>query len=473
MRPRMLRFALIAAALAAAASGVCAPIVTVTPENMADLGWSIEVNSGPRTPVTAYGGLTTWGPCVYEHHGFVTEEGMPMGRGAFFAECGYGGMTTSDKTPDTVWLGLDKFNGQPLSNITLNQIKTMSYYSFVSRTPTLSDSTDWSSYTWWRGPNSPIMLQITAVSPDGGDYKQFWIRPRSWGYGVQGPDGGMDDFRNGKWQYLDCISDRWYHAPERQDLSDDWKWESWAELCATFGNYHIMATSMLPWGEGGLKSPGWDGQTVPKGYFYTTGTGKGLNFEVGARKFKAWLYQQGAWVNWYRESIGFRGHVDYFTLGIDLDNDGIYPEPGEVVTYDFEPSPNEPEPAVVASSIKALDRNPLVGTLADNPPYATNFARTRFLHKVVGKVTWRTGNPIGAALEDGSKIRQFYKGEPPEPYFESIRYYFPLDYGLPSGTWLNSWWRGWGLVERLRGFNYTSRPPLMLWTDPDHLEKLF
>jgi hypothetical protein len=345
----------------------------------------------------------------------------------------------------------------------------MSYYSYVSRTPTLSDSTDWSSYTWWRGPNSPVMLQITCVSPDGGDYKQFWYRP--WGGGVQGWDGGMSAKWEGCWEYLNAYTDRWYHAPERQDLSDDLKWDTWSELCDAYGSYRLIATSTLPWDNTprGLKSPGWDGQTVPKGYFYTTGTGKCLNFEVGARKFKAWLYQQGVWVNWYRESIGFRGHVDFFTLGIDLNGDGDDTDPGEQNTFNFEPSAAEPDPEIVASSIKALNRNPLVGTLADNPSLGTNFARTRFMHKVVGKVTWRSGNPIGAALEDGSNLRLF--GVPPDDHYESIRYYFPLDMGLPGGTWLGTYWRGWGLVERLRGFNYTTQPPLMLWTSPDNLEK--
>lgn len=128
-----------AAAVLLASSCYCAT-VTVRPGDMS--GWDVTVNRNGL----AY--FTSGGMVLSE-----TTGGFPSGKGAFYALCTAGGQSSSDKTPDTVWLGLGDYNGQPLSNVTLNQIKTLRYTAYVSDMPTYQVKEG-----EWKYPREPITL---------------------------------------------------------------------------------------------------------------------------------------------------------------------------------------------------------------------------------------------------------------------------------------------------------------------------
>jgi hypothetical protein len=77
-------------------------VLTVSPADMQ--GWVILGNKGGQ------GELTNRGPAVFERElPFVAEDGLDLGKGAYYAALGFEDGTT----PPTVWLGLDTFQGRP------------------------------------------------------------------------------------------------------------------------------------------------------------------------------------------------------------------------------------------------------------------------------------------------------------------------------------------------------------------------
>jgi len=179
-------------------------------------------------------------------------------------------------------------------------------------------------------------------------------------------------------------------------------------------------------------SPGYKGSTTPGGFTCSTGTGKCLNFEVGARFVNMTKWPDGSNTNWFTESINFRGHMDHFTLGVD----------GVNVAYDFEPAPGDVGPRNVFTNQRNLNKSlTAMGTRIQN----------NFMFKITGKVKNR------------------------------LNAYFDLDDGtgnaLPTRVyWMNNFaqvgqtWEVWGFIERARWSPGST--PYLVWTDDSHARRI-
>ena len=315
------------------ASRVEEPVVTVSPGEMH--GWVIATNKESK------GELTNRGPAVFEREQpFIAEDGRDLGKGAYYAALGLEGA----KTPPTVWLGLDTFDGKPLSGVALKRISRLDYYAYNAHIPTgTGNPKSWTSWSlWWTYPRQLVQLQLTAQSPDGKERKQFWFMP--WQkYKIRGENSGR---HCKKWLHYDPINwkapgpvmcGRWFtfDAP-RQEFA------TWEDLIKEYGDWTLTPTSKESFAKEGWKSAGWDETTDPAGTPSCTATGMCLNFVVGARKEFAAVYDADE-VRWATDYKGFEGYIDWFTLGID----------GKSLTYNFEPARDATPPKIVEMSAKA------------------------------------------------------------------------------------------------------------------------
>jgi hypothetical protein len=491
MKPVIL-IVVVVLALLAVAAGAATTTVTVTPlpfgSDPADAGvgkvgvGQTTCTNGWRLTTNAlgFGKLCNYGPSTYQSRtgGFFAQyldwyndvwyPDTNLGQGAFLATCdefkGTFPELSGDKTPSTVWLGTDTWNGAALHGRTLGSITQMDYYSFCGKIPVrrvsgtaITDEQYWNWSNNWNGPQQPIQLQLMVESPDGTEMRQLWYRP--WGYNYVGDDGMLEisGCQRGRWQRFNCLLARptsqgkWY-TPRSQSVSNDPDseeagWTTWAELMAsslkakfpsdpagdtparvaTFSNWKLADPAHL-W-----KSPGWDGQTSPAGSpSICTGTGMPLNFFVGTRKsviYPMFLNGQGN----ANGSYGFRGQVDYFTLGFGKDGNN---QP-IAETYNFEPAPTDPPLQVVATTCAMwnqvlgdtskvwpawpwLNQHPIAASpgFAQQPmPLERTFARTTlstptepergFLVKITGKVLDpppHNGAPC-ILIDDGSDVQ--------------------------------------------------------------------
>jgi len=420
MKVHSLRIALLIVVVAAGAAWGKEAVVTVSPDDMQ--GWVIVTNKG------ATGNLVNGGPAVYERDkAFTAEDGRDLGKGAYYATIPF----KSGATPPSAWLGLDAFGGRPLAGTALKRITTMEYYAYNAHIPVrTSNPKHWTSWKgWWTYPRQLIQLQLTARSPDGKQRRQFWFAP--WQkFKIRGENCGR---HCKKWLRYDavtfnhpgrCMAGRWFtFGPPRQEFA------SWADLIKAYGEWTLAATSTADHTRGGWKSAGWDKTTDPPGAPTCTATGRCLNFVVGARKGAEAVYEDETtrWSNDYR---GFKGYVDWFTLGID----------GKKVTYNFEPAASARTPRIIPLSNKAA---------AKVKPDSTD------LVKITGTVVARTGAMF--ALDDGSGC--------------VIRGFLYKDITTPENpTKVGRRWTVWGHVEKVP-FQPADEPPL-IWTCVKHMTRL-
>lgn len=381
MKRRAFVCTLMTVALAVAAVSAQAAVVTVTPENMG--GWSIETSRGAVASLANYGYAVAQRPATINNvtgkGPWTAEDGTSLGQGAYYATLAQSGYSTA-------WLGLDTWNGQSLAGVALNSITRLEYYALNAHMPSIG-SPPWDAWTYWQYSRQPIQLQITAQSPDGTDRKQFWFlpwEPVGWdpsrGSFLRGDKAGVN---TNKWCRYDCINFNnpgpymagYWYCPDPEIAFKSWNKPADAPdtVISQFGNYTLVSTSNDPYPTG-MKSAGWDGMTDPPGSPLCTGTGRCINFEVGARKGgPLHLYLQDG-VSWETDFQQFRGYVDRFTLGIDGTNE----------TYDFEPSAAAEPPQVVCMNIKSTYSS-IVPRLNQPQPGKT-------MVKIVGEVAAR-GNP--------------------------------------------------------------------------------
>lgn len=188
----------------------------------------------------------------------------------------------------------------------------------------------------------------------------LWFRP--WSNKPEGHGyGGNPADQLGQWITYDCINCTPQFSGPKATITPLWSqpegnvdYHSWAEVCADYGTWTIVPTSTT-WDPTNLqlRSPGWDNSTTPVGSSKSTGTGTGLNFEVGARKFahsNIWS-NQGVNTNWFPESLNFKGYADTFTIAVEY---GTEEEPDVVeTTYDFEPAADAKEPQLISCNLRS------------------------------------------------------------------------------------------------------------------------
>jgi len=394
--------------------------VTVSPDDMQ--GWVIVTNRGAGAELAA------GGPAVYEREKpFIAEDGIDLGRGAYYATIGF----ASGPTPPSTWLGLDTFDARPLPGTALKRITSIEYYAYNAHIPVrTANPKHWTSWKlWWTYPRQLIQLQLTARSPDGGGRKQFWFMP--WQkFKIRGENCGRHCKKWLRYDAIDfnqpapCMCGRWFtFGPPREEFA------SWADLIATYGDWTLVPTSTAPFTDGGFRSAGWDNSTDPPGAPGCTATGRCLNFVVGARKAAAAVFDPET-VQWSNDYRGFKGYIDRFTLGID----------GKRVTYDFEPPAGARPPRIV----------PLGNRLAAELEPDGND-----LVKITGTVVDRNGAMF--ALDDGSGC--------------VIRGFLYKDIQTPQNpARLGQRWSVWGHLERVP-FQPDEEPPL-IWTCPGHMTRL-
>lgn len=363
---------------------------------------------------------------------------------------------------------------------------------FVFKVPSRSTGGKWDSWNaWWIGPRQPICLELTAESPDGSERLQFWFRP--WQTSKVSGDNCQRQAR--RWIWYNCVSGqsyiqtrpRWYVykglAEDGVTSLDEVYW-SWDELIAVYGNWKLVATSTNAW-PAGYKSAGWDNQTSPQGSPTCTATGKCLNFQVGARKGLCHIYgpdneYQLNVVNWAGFQWGFRGNVDLFTLGIDLNGDGDDTDTGERINYDFEPSQSDPTPDIVSIAGKTAE-DAIMGTMVQgfNNHYEKEFPPILDYYpvKISGPVT--KFNNACFEIEDGSYL-PFVTGDGVSRH--GIQVWLIRDnnvtYAAPQYTFpaTGQVWSAWGFLEKLRfkpwaGETYENRP-WCLWTSYFNCQRL-
>ena len=419
MKGRCLRTTLLAAVAVAVTACANAAVVTVSPEHVQ--GWVIVTNKGAGADFVASG------PAVYERaKPFTADDGRDLGKGAYYATIGFQAGTT----PPSAWLGLDTFNGRPLAGTALKRITCMEYYAYNAHVPVgTSNPKHWTSWKlWWTYPRQPIQLQLTAQSPDGRQRKQFWFMP--WQkHKIRGENCGR---HCRKWLRYDavnfnnpgaCMCGRWFtFGPPPQEFA------SWADLIKAYGDWTLVPTSTAGFADGGWKSAGWDNTTGPAGAPACTATGRCLNFVVGARKDCAAVFGREA-VRWANDYRGFKGYVDWFTLGID----------GKNVTYNFEPAAGARAPRIIELS---------------NRQAASMKPDSDDLVKITGRVVERSGAMF--ALDDGSG--------------RVIRGFLYRDIKTPENpAKVGERWSVWGHMERVP-FEPADEPPL-IWTCVGHMTK--
>jgi hypothetical protein len=508
-----------------------AAVVTVTPdpqwtdtpvgerelgETTLTNGWSIVTNA------KGWGKLSTFGPALYQAR---NQEGntpivagdpqvnpnQSLGRGTFYATCDMwigGGIALPPdnpdapywKTPSTVWLGTDTWNGESVVGKTLSSITAMEYYSFVDKCPTKftslkSEQGWWGKSSWWGSVQQPIQLQLTVLSPDDSEMRQLWHRP--WGGNFVGDDGlGEPGSKKGRWQRFNCMTaGKWYipsngTSPNTLEYGfDDQGGNAWSKVLSfsfpegTYGplsGWKLATTG---------KSPGWKGNSIPPGSINSNGTGKPINFFVGARTNGVsqqkdsngniiacgFLLQYNPpppaidpttnkpykplTVSWYNHAFGTRAQIDYFTLGFN----------GVSETYDFEPALSDPPVRTVALTEKSL-KDVLAGTLG---------TKTNFLFKITGQVAPSpTNQNLGFVIEDGTKLTYNDPGYSPD-YINTImpgpvRIFLPDDDPAFNQDPL---WIGpgdivsvVGMVEPLR-FSGGPSDLMVMWTNINKLTK--
>lgn len=456
-------------------------MVTVTPDDMKD--WSLVINT--ENPGFVTGKICKYGSGFFEaNRPLVAEEyNIPMGKGTLYVELDYTGGPGSDATPSTVWLGTDKHNGVPLAGITLNQIKTMKYFGFNSKIPTrTTHGSGWENWQdYWIHPRQPICLEITAEDPnDPTNRLQFWFRPFQTAK-VSGDNCGR---QNRRWLWYDCVNGtpqiqvtrRWYVykglAPDGTTGLDE-AYDSWDLLKAVYGNWKLVSTSTtFDPANGQYKSAGWDNTTNPVGTPTCTATGMPINFEVGARKGWSVIYtmENTTPVNWAGYYWGFRGNIDLFTLGIDFNNDGDDADPGELVTYNFEPSESEPDPTIATIMSRDI-YNPVIGwpvIVGGTELRGRGPAMENVYHRIVGKVTNIGNTQVRLGFDDGVKPALGYTNvwlvRNINTYYNSAAGYVWPGFG--------QWWTTWGWLEKSKFFPATPKP-YCLWCSYFSLQRLY
>jgi hypothetical protein len=396
----MTRICLVLAAAFIFASSAIGTTIVVRPGDMH--GWDVETNR--------------WGLGYFTSGGVIWDEttlGFPSGQGAFYAITTGGGVSTSDKTPDSVWLGLDTFNGQPLSGIKLSQIKTLRYTAYVSDMPTSEPKAGELKY-----PREPICLQF-VVQDSGGNRRNLWFRP--WSNKPQGGGyGGNPADQMAQWITYDCIACTPQFQGPWATITPCWSepitnqtFHSWQEVCAVFGDWSLVPTA--PVGDY-YHTPGWDNGTTPTGTPTGTATGMALNFEVGARKFQySGMWGSSGTASWYPESINFKGYLDTFTLGIDYGT----PESPNVVenTFDFEPAEGAKKPQLVALNMASICQGTTNsdGSTGNRTGYAAiwessnlwKFFRTRLFGRILPSPAVYQSDE-GTFSEDGNLVKCTY-----------------------------------------------------------------
>jgi len=215
---------------------------------------------------------------------------------------------------------------------------------------------------------------------------------------------------------------------------------------STLGECTLMptTTSYTRYSED-YKSPGWNSTTDPEGNVNTSGTGKTLNLMVGARMSSiVWPTES---TNWFSESIGFRGCVDYFTLGIDLNGTNSDNDANERFTYNFEPVAGTPPPEVVCANMQA-----------NANIYLSKDLKRGFQNKLMGKVCGKVVARLNPwfELDDGSgQIARVYMMSSGKPL-------------LDNDAQVGDWWSAWGLVEKPRWTQATT--PYIVWTTHNHTD---
>lgn len=339
MAVRSLRVLAIAMMCSSALSCAHAEVVTVSPASPGDWSWMLNTTllvSGSPGYTEAY--FNPGGPAPAEGNPF------PTGNGAFYATLSW---AYDYNTPDSVWLGVDRHNSQPLAGIPLRKLTKLEYVAYSGG---IWNAKFEGNEHPRRYPYQPFMLTLTVKDAQG-NRRQLWYRP--WGI------IGWPHWNNRRdWLTLDAIAMSstpdhgggaaapvWYEAVTDKVYPD---WETvlngnGADL-AGLGDFTLVPTS-TGWKNSGRgdydwKSPGWDSSTSPVGAAAATGTGKCVNFWVGARKSS---HPRLAWGG-ALESVGFMGYVDSFTLGVDYGDE----QTSNVVetTYDF--ASDDPAPARVA-----------------------------------------------------------------------------------------------------------------------------
>jgi hypothetical protein len=333
----------------------------------------------------------------------------------------------------------------------------------------------------WLYPSQPMMMQLTVRMPLEMGYGEFYGRVvltyRPWGESIKGDT--KNEAGIGRWLFYDCLSSgQWMLSGTDKDAPMV-AIPSWSALLnytvgqsgnqTTLGNCELTPSTNYyqKWGPG-YKSPGWNGTTNPEGWPNTNGTGKAINFTLGARMSVNKWPGETVMTSWaHMESIGARAQMDWFTLGIDKNGNGNDNDAGEKFTFNFEPAADDTRPTIAYISQKDLRKGGVNAVIENRTSAICKAGVYDTLFKIAGRIPDGGVGNLSAnpwfEVNDGSNL-----SAPTRAYTNLI--------GNPDNLWLDAgqFKQAWGFLEIPRWpytvGNPTIELPYVLWTDESHVQ---
>lgn len=303
----------------------------------------------------ANGGLSTYALVCKGNPG-------PSPSGSYFMDCGQNGSGSApNNTPGQCWLGTDKYNGVPLSQITTMKYWTIHDYRGGENDVVKDNLGNTIAKEWYPKwfDKQPPQIELFCRIENNTNSRQFIYRPWSIeGYNGYGPNDGS--FCR-KWQEWDCLT-QGYWLVAVGTLPGEALMLTWQQILTAYPDA-VLSTPQYS------ATPVYGQATCPVGNAEESWTPTSFNVVMGARaQANSSFKTDKGWNTWYKESWNSAGAVDKLTVAYDPGTGLVDDE------YDFQ-SPTDATNAS-ANKIRALNNRAIFdqNTYVPNPRTRTALA---------------------------------------------------------------------------------------------------